>query len=211
MTATREPARLLLVRHGETEWNVARRFQGQLDSPLTERGRWQVGRLVERLRPLPLAAVYASDLERTLATARPLAESHGLPTRPARAFREGAFGEYEGFTFAELVDRHGDAVRRWAADPIDLAPPGGETLRQLQDRVAALVRELVERHAGETVLLVGHGGSVRAAVMEILRLDLVRFRSLRMDNASLTVIQSDNDFDALMLFNDISHLETMSP
>lgn len=206
MSQPRAATRLLLVRHGETEWNVARRFQGQRDSPLTERGRWQVMRLADRLRDLPLAAVYSSDLERTLATARAVAAAHGLPVELAPAFREASFGDYEGRTYAELVERFGEPVTRWAADPLDLAPPGGETVRELQTRVAGLLRELVARHPGQTVALIGHGGSVRAAVMEVLGMDLRRFRGLRMDNASLTVIESDGDFDVLMLFNDTSHL-----
>ena len=206
MSDRRPATRLLLVRHGETEWNVARRFQGQTDSPLTERGRWQAQRLAERLRHVPISAVYSSDLERTLATARVVAAPHGLPIVTAPAFREGHFGAYEGWTFAELVERYGEAVTRWAADPLDLAPPGGETLRQLQARVAGFIRTTVERHAGETVLLVGHGGSVRAAVIEALGLDLRRFRSLRMDNTSLSIVESDNQFDVLLLFNDTAHL-----
>jgi broad specificity phosphatase PhoE len=204
----RPATRLLLVRHGETEWNVARRFQGQQDSSLTERGRWQSARLAERLRTLPMAAIYSSDLGRTLETAHVLAAPHGLPVQPAPALREGAFGRYEGATFTELVERYGDVVTRWASDPVELAPPEGETLRSLQERVAGFVRSLVDRHPGETVLLVAHGGSVRAAVMEVLRMDLRRFRSLRMDNASLSIIESDGAFDRLLLFNDTSHLNS---
>jgi alpha-ribazole phosphatase len=200
------PTRLLLVRHGETHWNVERRFQGQQDSPLTERGRWQVERLAARLRPLQLAAVYSSDLQRTMETARPLADGHALPVQPVEALREANFGQYEGATFAELVERFGDAVIQWANDPVEAAPPDGETLRALHERVAAFMHEVVARHRGQTVLLVGHGGSVRAAVMEAIGLDRRRFRSLRMDNASLSVLEGNGVHDTLILFNDTAHL-----
>jgi broad specificity phosphatase PhoE len=206
VSAPPAPTRLLLVRHGETTWNVERRFQGQQDSPLTERGRWQAERLAERLRPLPIAAIYSSDLGRTMATADVLASPLGLPVQPAPPLREGSFGLYEGATYAELVERYGEAVTRWAADPVDLAPPEGETLRAMHERVAAFVRTTVAAHAGATVLLVAHGGSVRAAVMEVLRMDLRRFRSLRMDNSSLSAVESDGVFETLLLFNDTSHL-----
>jgi broad specificity phosphatase PhoE len=208
VTANPPATRLLLVRHGETEWNAARRFQGHRDSPLTERGRWQAGRLADRLTPLPLAAVYSSDLERTMATATIVAAPHDLPVRPAPDLREAAFGDYEGQTYAELVARYGQAVTHWSSDPVALAPPGGETLLELQARVARFLRATVLAHPGETVALVAHGGSVRAAVMETLRMELRHFRSLRLDNTSLSVIESDTLFDSLLLFNDTSHLAT---
>jgi broad specificity phosphatase PhoE len=199
-------ARLLLIRHGETEWNVARRFQGHRDSPLTARGLWQAARVAERLRALPVAALSSSDLPRTLATAEPIAAALGLPVRLAPAFREANFGDYEGATYQELVAAHGAAVERWASDPIQLAPPGGETMAALQARVATLIRATIAAHPGETVALVGHGGSVRAAVMEVLQMDLAHFRRLRMDNAGLTAIEGDEHLLTLTLFNDIAHL-----
>ena len=198
--------RLLLVRHAETEWNVARRYQGQGDSPLTERGHRQAARLAARLAALPVAAIYTSDLGRTVETARALAAPHGLPLRLAPALREASFGEYEGFTFAELVERFGDAVTRWAADPLRLAPPGGETFIDFQARVGGWLPGVVADHPGETVLLVGHGGSVRAAVIDTLGMDLAHYRRLRMDNASLTIVDRDGETRALVLFNDTSHL-----
>jgi broad specificity phosphatase PhoE len=203
---SRPPTRLLLVRHGETEYNVERRFQGQRDSPLTERGRWQAARLGERLRAVPLDAVYSSDLPRTLATAEATVAGRDLTIQAVPAFREGHFGEYEGLTFAEIAARYGEAATRWAADPVALAPPGGETLAVLHERVAAFVGSVVAAHPGATVLLVGHGGSVRAAVMEALGLDRRHFRRLRMDNTSLSIIESDGAVETLHLFNDTSHL-----
>lgn len=206
MTASQPPARLLLVRHGETEWNVAHRYQGHQDSPLTALGIWQAGQTAARLARESVAAIYASDLPRTLATAEPIAAAHGLPVALAPAIREASFGAYEGFTHAELVERHGELVRRWWTDPLALAPPGGETLLELQARVAVFLHTVADRHAGETVIVVGHGGSVRAAVIEVLGMDARRFRSLRMDNASLTIIESGDGFEVLRLFNDTSHL-----
>jgi alpha-ribazole phosphatase len=198
--------RLLLVRHAETTWNVERRFQGQQDSPLTERGWHQAERLAARLAHQPLDAIYASDLGRTLATAERLAGQHNLPVQSCPALREAAFGAYEGATFAELEARYGEEVRRWAADPVRLAPPGGETLLAFQARVAAGLTEIVARHQGETLLLVAHGGSVRAGVIDALAIDLDRFRSLRMDNASLTIIDWYDGFKSLVVFNDTAHL-----
>ncbi len=206
MSHDRQLTRLLLVRHAETVWNVERRYQGQGDSPLTERGHRQAARLADRLAALPVAAIYTSDLGRTVETARALAAPHGLSPRLAPALREASFGEYEGFTFAELVERFGDAVTHWAADPVRLAPPGGETLIDFQARVGDWLPGVVADHPGETVLLVGHGGSVRAAVMDTLGMDLAHYRRLRMDNAALTIVDRDGDFKALVLFNDTSHL-----
>jgi alpha-ribazole phosphatase len=206
VTAAPPPARLVLVRHGETEWNVERRYQGHRDSPLTERGHWQTRQVATRLARTPIAAVYASDLPRTMTTAAPIAAAHGQSVTSAPAMREANFGAYEGCTFAELVEQHGEIVQRWWHDPLTLAPPGGETLVDVQTRVAGFLGQLAARHAGETVIIVGHGGSVRAAVIDVLQMDARRFRSLRTDNGGLTVIECAVDHATLVLFNDITHL-----
>lgn len=207
MERHRALTRLLLARHGETQWNLEHRMQGHRDSPLTDRGRWQAKQLAERLRSAPLAAIYSSDLGRTQATAALLAAPHGLEVRSAPAFREGHFGLYEGATHDELVARYGPAVDEWLADPVDQSAPGGETLRQLHQRVAAFIRQVVADHPGQTLLLVGHGGSVRAAVMETVGADLGRWRSLRLDNASLCTIDSNGRDSWLISFNDTAHLQ----
>ncbi|NLZ41162.1 MAG: histidine phosphatase family protein, partial [Comamonadaceae bacterium] len=105
MTGRPEPTRVFALRHGETAWNRALRIQGQLDVPLNDTGRWQARRLAEALADEGIDAVYSSDLERALATARALAGRLGVPLATERGLRERAFGRFEGATFAEIDRR----------------------------------------------------------------------------------------------------------
>lgn len=158
-----QPARLVLIRHGQTEWNAAGRLQGAIDVPLSERGRWQAQRVAERLREEPFAAVVSSDLARAWQTAAPLAEALGLPVQPEPRLRERAYGIFEGERYADLAERY---PTEWAAhlarDP-DWVIPGGESIGQLRDRVAAALDEIARRHAGGQVAVIAHGGVLDAA------------------------------------------------
>ena len=128
--------RILLVRHGETEWNAAGRVQGWTDSPLSDRGRAQAARLAARLAAFPLAAVYASDLSRARDTARALAAPHGLPVLDDPGLRERCYGDWEGLTLSELEARYPDAWDRYHRQrALDVLIPGGETWEEVAARV----------------------------------------------------------------------------
>ncbi|MGE5665914.1 MAG: histidine phosphatase family protein [Betaproteobacteria bacterium] len=157
-----QPARLVLIRHGETEWNAAGRLQGAIDVPLSQLGLWQAQRVAERLREEPFAAVVASDLARARQTAEPLADALGLPVQPEPRLRERAYGIFEGERYAGLAERY---PAEWAAhlarDP-DWVIPGGESIGQLRDRVGEALDEIARRHAGAQVAVVAHGGVLDA-------------------------------------------------
>jgi broad specificity phosphatase PhoE len=147
---------ILLARHGETDWNRARRVQGQTDRPLNDEGRRQAAELARSLAGEHLDAVYASDLLRALDTARVVAEPRGLDVVTLPELRERDFGTWEGLTDAEILERFPHART---------APWGdAETREQLAARVIAAVDEIVERHAGGRVLIVSHGGPIRAVL-----------------------------------------------
>src|SRR5689334_18268303 len=105
--------RVLAIRHGETDWNVDSRIQGQLDIPLNARGRWQAGRLEAALVDEPIDAVYASDLQRAMQTAAPVAAVAGRPVRAEPGLRERSFGAFEGLTFGEIEERWPLESARW--------------------------------------------------------------------------------------------------
>jgi broad specificity phosphatase PhoE len=145
---------LVLVRHGETDWNRERRVQGQTDVPLNETGRSQALALSAELNGRSFAAVYSSDLVRAYETATILAEPRSLVVTPVPALREKHFGSWEGLTDAEVLRRF----------PHALAGPWGdaETPGEVSTRVVAAVSEIVAAHTGEAVLVVTHGGPIRA-------------------------------------------------
>ena len=132
-----QATRILAIRHGETDWNRASRIQGQTDIALNAQGLWQAQRLGLALGTEALAAIYSSDLGRAQQTAQCLAEHHAMAVQTDPALRERGFGEFEGMTWSELEAAQPEAIRRWRQRDPDFAPPGGETLVQLQQRVVA--------------------------------------------------------------------------
>lgn len=152
---------LLLIRHGATAWNRAGRYQGHADPPLGRAGRAQARRVAGGLAGLHLDAVYSSDLRRALETAAPLAYARGLPVQPDPRLRELDFGAWDGRRVEEVMAAEPAVWAAWYADPMALAPPGGETVPALWSRVRRALREIGRRHAGGTVAVVTHGGPLR--------------------------------------------------
>ena len=176
---------ILLVRHGETDWNRESRFQGHADPPLNELGREQARALAERLAGEPVAAVYASPLQRARETAEIVGSHLGLAVDTVEELREVDVGSWSGLTRAEIAERFPEAFARW----LDFGPgwEDGETYEQMGERVLAALRGLAERHPGALVLVVTHGGPVRAAQAAAARVRLgdARRRGAAIANCSV--------------------------
>lgn len=207
--------RILLARHGETEWNAVRRVQGWTDIPLSEKGCAQAEALSQRLSRTPLAAVYSSDLARAAQTAAPTAARQGLTVQTAPELREKGFGAWEGLTQADLERDYPDLWHRYhVARDLEALVPGGETWPQVQERLSAVLRRILAAHPDpeETVLLVGHGGSGRMVILEALGATLPTLLHLHLDNASLSRLDFRSEGDSRVIFlNDTSHLEELAP
>jgi len=156
---------LILVRHGETDWNRDGRWQGQADAPLNERGREQARALADELMGEPVDAVYASDLSRARETAEIIAARLGRePVEVDARLREVHVGGWSGLTMAEIEDRFPAEFELWrSGDPAhDFA--GGETYAAMGERVVEALEEIASRHPDSNVLVVLHGGSIRGAL-----------------------------------------------
>ena len=208
--------RLVLVRHSESVGNAEGRLQGRTDFPLTERGIGQSHRLARRLRDAPLAALYSSPLARARQTADVLSEALGLPVLDLPEVQEYDFGELSGVALDELRLRSNPAQRylQGGFPPI----PGEEGREAFRQRVCGALWGLAERHKGETVAVVCHGGPVVAFVLEVLGLPYSRPIPLTVHNGSLTVIEVRDDKPGpldprpravLAAFNDTCHLDGM--
>ena len=156
--------RLILIRHGQTEWNLVGRYQGQTDLPLNAYGRQQAEQIAQRLDGTQLAAIYASDLTRARKTAEVLAHAVGLPVQLDPRLREINQGEWEGMPFSEIQRRYPRELELRREDPLSFVTPGGESIRQVRERVLQAAEEIRRRHPNETVALVSHG-----VVLAILR------------------------------------------
>jgi broad specificity phosphatase PhoE len=150
---------ILLTRHGETDWNLARRVQGHTDVPLNAAGIEQAAELARSLADVPLAAVYSSDLARARDTAEAVARLHGLDVTVDPDLREKHFGTWEGLTDREIAERFPDAVSGSWGD--------GETSEQVAERVLRVLARISKDHAPGPVLVVSHGGPLRAILQHL--------------------------------------------
>jgi len=151
--------RILLARHGETDWNRIGRWQGQADPPLNADGRDQAAALADELAGDGIAAIYSSDLRRASETADTVAARLGLPVVLDPGLREIDVGSWSGLTRAEVEERFPEGFARWQDGDIG---HDGETSEELTDRIVAAVQRIAAAHEGERVLVVSHGAAIRA-------------------------------------------------
>lgn len=199
--------RILLVRHGATTLSAEDRFAGATDVALSTQGREQAQALANRLAKVPLAAVYASPLTRTMDTARILAAPHGHTVQQREGLREIDHGRWEEKTRKEVESNFADEYQMWDADPFTYAPKGGESGLAVLARSLPVVRDIVEGHAGATVLVVSHKATIRLLIGSFLGFDLRGYRD-RLDQSPccLNILDFKDAARArLMVFNDVSH------
>ena len=166
-----------LARHGQSDWNAEGRWQGNADRPLTELGRQQAEDLAERLAGVPLDAVYSSDLRRARETAERVAARQGLEVRTRTELREVDVGSWSGLSRPEVEERFPDAFARWRDGGHGW--DDGETYDSMTNRVVAAVLEIAAAHPDGAVLVVAHGGPIRALHAVALGLDIAEHRRLK--------------------------------
>lgn len=195
-------ARLLLVRHGETEWHAENRYAGSSDVALTERGVRQAERLSEFLaaQPDPPVALYCSPRSRAQRTAEPSAKSLGLTIETVDDLREVHFGLAEGRVLGELPT---DLVERFRADPVAGAFPDAEPPAEAAARGVSALRAIALREQGRRALVVAHNTLLRLTLCRLLGIPLAAYRTVfpRLENAAITEIGIDGDNTSLRRFN----------
>ena len=227
MAVEAEPGTVvLLVRHGETQWNREQRIQGHLDVPLTERGVEQARRLAAWLSEEPPDVILSSDLQRSRVTAETLArawsaEGDGQVGQVGRVgqverqpqilldvrLREASFGEWQGLSLVEIEERWPEQFEAWRSDALRHRPPGGETIEDLQARCMASLAEELPCYPRKRIAVVSHGGPIRAMVCGLLELPLSVYPRLRVENTAVTRILFSPRGTVLAGFNDVSHLK----
>ena len=202
-----QATRIIAIRHGETAWNVDTRLQGHLDIALNHKGIWQAGQVAHALADEDIDAIYASDLLRAWQTANAVAHTTAAPLTANVGLRERGFGSFQGKTYAEIELQWPEESQRWRKRDPDWAPPGGESLRVMRDRVQSTVNALAQQHIGQQIVLVAHGG-----VMDILyRLassqELQAPRTWQLGNAAINRLLWTPDGLTLVGWDDTRHLE----
>ena len=201
---------LLIVRHGETAWNAEGRIQGHTDIGLSAAGVEQARLLGTRLASIPIDVAYCSDLKRASETATLALGDKDVVLDKTPRLREYHKGAYEGMTLAEIKAQFPDDFPRYLEKNLDYAPEGGESTRGVSSRMAEFFGEIKAKHLNETVLVVGHGGSLRAGMVSLLGMPLEGNWSFVFDNCGLTMVSTYHDNAVLSLFNDNSHLNGMA-
>jgi len=199
-------ARLLLVRHGITEWNIVHRIQGHTDNDLNEKGTRQVERVGERLAGEKIDAVFASDLKRTLSTAQAAVGSRNIEIRTSADLREMNYGLAEGMTYGELKAAYPEIAASLFNFHTGIIFPEGETFLGFVDRAESFLKSLTGYPEDSTILVVTHGGVIKTMVCSLLRIGQVHWPKIRIDNASLTIVSTYGERVILSLLNDTSHL-----
>jgi len=198
--------RLLLIRHGETVWNAEGRFQGQTDVALSPRGEQQAAALARVIESEAVDVFYASDLQRAWQTALILADALGVPLHQEARLREMAFGRWEGLTYTELQQCDADRLAAWQADPSRTAPPGGETLLQITERVNAALQTILATEHAHRVALVAHSGPLRVLLCLALGFDVRSYWRFVLAPASLSELQVSAAGAVLTRLNDTHYL-----
>jgi probable phosphoglycerate mutase len=199
--------RLYLVRHGATGSTAEDRFSGAEDVELSAEGRAQAERLGARLADDRVVAAHSSPQRRALDTAAIVVRPHGLTVESRDGLREIGHGHWEGLTRREVAERFADEYAAWEEDPFTFAPRGGESGVAVLARALPVVREIVARHRGGSVLVVSHKATIRLVISSLLGFDARGYRD-RLDQAPacLNVLDFKDPVRArLMLFNDVSH------
>ena len=199
--------KLILIRHGETEWNKLGRFQGQCDIPLNARGMDQARETALALASEQNVALYSSPLYRTMQVADEIARVTEMPVAPVPGLMELDLGDLEGVTGAEMRAGWPEVATSWREDPGATTMPNGESLAQLQNRAWQAVLHLEQAHSEDDVVVaVSHNFAIRTIVGKLLGMPLSNFHRMVLNLASICTIESDTRGRRLVSYNSTSHL-----
>jgi probable phosphoglycerate mutase len=203
--------RFIVIRHGETRWNVEARIQGQGDSALTEAGIEQARALARRLATEKFDLLVASDLGRAHDTARHVAASSGHELRLDARLRERSFGVGEGMTYEEIDRAYPDAFSRVREVDPDFVIPGGESRSQFHARVRKAFEGLAADHPGKTIVVVTHGGVLATLYRHVKGIDLRTPHRIPITNASYNALAFDAERWTIEAWSDAAHLDGAEP
>ena len=202
--------KLLLIRHGQTDWNLLGKYQGQTDIALSGEGIRQADLLAQNFPVDTLDIIYTSDLQRAFMTAERLAEKFSAPLYADKALRELNFGAWEGLTYQEISERWPQEVKNLFGAPEKLQIPEGETFLMLQRRAMDKIHEIRAENEGKNVAVVAHGAISKAILTALLHIPLHYVWMLRQDNTAVNILRFDDEFVSVELLNGISHLDQPS-
>ncbi|WP_424194109.1 histidine phosphatase family protein [Ampullimonas aquatilis] len=201
---------ILLIRHGETDWNVVKRFQGHIDIALNATGLAQAQLLASALADHAIDVIYSSDLQRAHVTAQAIAEQKQLAVQLTPQLRERHYGIFEGLTGAEIESQHPEHFPAWIARDPQHQIPKGESLQAFYDRITSVLIELAQQHPAQTIVVVAHGGVLDCIYRHATKTALHEPRKAPLLNTSLNRLRYANGALEIVQWGDVSHLQTQA-
>lgn len=195
--------KLILIRHGQTDCNLEKRYSGFMDIELNDTGKFQVELLSYRIKAEPIDRVYCSDRKRAVQSAEIIFKSRDKQIIPD--LREINFGVFEGLTYKEIMENYPDFYQKWFEDPFNNNIPNGEALHDFEKRVLGCFERIICDNMDNTAAVVSHGGTISILINAILRKK--DFWKQIPGSASLSIVEHKDNLSEIKVFNDISHLD----
>ena len=198
--------RLILVRHGITNWNEVEKCQGISDIPLNQNGIAQAEKLAYSLRNEKLDVIYSSNLQRAYLTAKKIADYHSLEVKIDNRFREMNQGQFEGLNFSYIREKYPNILKKWRECPETLTIPGGESLLAVQNRAYEAILKLKKKYNSKNVLIVSHNLTIIALLCKFSGKSLSNFRDYMVDECSKSLVEYANENFFIKSVNNTTHL-----
>ncbi|HHY47858.1 MAG TPA: histidine phosphatase family protein [Firmicutes bacterium] len=204
--------KVILVRHGQTQWNKEDIFRGTIDVDLDETGIRQAELASKALARIKIDAVYSSPMKRAITTATIIARPHGLPVQTERGFGDFSFGEWQGKSRDEIRQQYPDLYSQWETEPHKVRFPGGDSLDDLRDRALPALERVIDAHSPDgTVVVVSHRVVTKVLLCAILGLDNSRFWHIRQDVCCFNIFERDSRGRYIIhVINDTCHLREIA-
>jgi len=199
--------KILVIRHGETEWNRGKIFRGTYDIPLNENGQQQAGIAAAALKNIQIDAAYTSPLSRARETAEIVMKSHGITPQDHEGLLDLDYGDWTGKEDSEVAKCWPKEHALWVSKPHRVRPPGGTTLKEVFDASFTAMEELAEKHDGETIALFAHRVINKVLLLGALSLELDRFPFIVQGNCCVNEIERVRDGYLIHSINDVSHIK----
>ena len=199
--------KIYLIRHGQTDWNLAGRIQGSHDISLNETGKRQAEYLARGMKKRPVVQIFSSKKKRAMETANAIGASQGVKVIPLDGLEEVEFGLWEGMTWKEIQEKYPEEYKIWQKEPAEITPPGGESRQQVYERVGKAADKIVKRAEGD-VAVVSHGAALAYMLYYMMRKSLGRHEEIIVENVSISTVEYNKDTGmyTLIELNDTSHL-----
>jgi len=201
--------RLVIVRHGRTEWNQIERFRGRSDIDIDKVGIKQAEIAAQRISEWQISAIYSSPLRRALSTAKILVRLFNMEVKPLPGIIDIDYGEWQGLSFEEAMARHPDLYSTWLHSPHKVKLPGGESLSDVRKRVTTAVDGLIAQYPKGTIVLVSHKVVCQILIISLLGLDNSHFWEITQDVGAINVFEVRGAIPSALFINDTCHLKTL--